>query len=622
MPTVNLQVNASTDDARNVAGDASKQTNPITQHLGKFSTTDYYNGFRFTNVTVPQGATIQSALIDFYYAEAKSGTTASVIFYGQDVDDATTFNVTTDHPEGKTPATTATVAHNYTLSNFSTLGFGNETVDIASIIQEIVNRAGWVSGNDIVIVGHDNGSSDDNYFGFSTYDRATDRGATLAVTYTTISLDAPSDVTAVEGGDGNIDVSWTDNSADEDGFRIERKEGGSSNWYQVAEVAADVETWEDTDVFPGYSYTYRVKAYVDEGDESSTASSSEVTMTGSKGWRSLIQAWIYPGNPATNADEEYSDGRTIHFLKPEYFTINVSGELELLTEAGSGENAYTEANAAEVVSYSNYQFVTVSSDNVNMATLFGSAPNMATAISTLVDFCVDNNFTGVELDWEGFGNWTAQNYSDYLSFVTDLGNALHAEGKLLMLDGPPITNETEQGYYEWQYEDFESLPVDYLCMMLYDYQYDYGAGESVQPAVWAQNGCEWIRGKITDIDRIVIGLPSYGYYGVTAGYSITIQTKTQISAQTGYGTATRNSDDEMTWTNGGNSYVYQDTTGMNAKRERLEDEGIRNIAVWHLGGNDWFSAYSEQQISQGGGGGSNKLSKSLACINMQSLIGF
>lgn len=306
-------------------------------------------------------------------------------------------------------------------------------------------------------------------------------------------------------------------------------------------------------------------------------------------WLANIQGWIYPGNPACNADEEYSDGRTTHTLKPEYYTIDANGDLDQLTVDPDGCNAYSVANAADVKANSTEQFFTISGSYSNIFALVGVGAKETAATADIIAFLDIVGFTGVELDWEGFGSWTAQNYADYKSYITDLGNALQAEGYKLMIDGPPISNATEQGYYEWKYEDFDALPVDYIVALAYDWQYDFGVGTSISPTSRVENACDWMKSKITDNTRIVIGMPSYGYHGVTDSYTLTIDTKTQSSAFAGYDTATRNADHEMNWEDGGNSYFYQDTTGMNSKRTIIENKGITNISVWHLGGNDWFT---------------------------------
>jgi spore germination protein YaaH len=312
-------------------------------------------------------------------------------------------------------------------------------------------------------------------------------------------------------------------------------------------------------------------------------------------WTSRIGAWIYPGSPACNADEEYSDGRTTYILKPEYYQVDTggAGTINLLTVAGAGCNAYSVANAASVKQYSSLQFMTVScGTGTNMNALCSNATKRTNAINTLLSTLNVIQFTGVELDWEGFSGWTAPQYANFLIFISELSTALHASGYQLMVDGPPMIAAVDAAYgqnlFQFRYEDMVPY-CDYIVMLAYDYQYDYGAGEPVSPTTFVQACCDWMIAKVVNLNQIVIGMPSYGYHGLTGGYSITIDTYTESTAFTGFGTATRDADYEMEWTNAGTSYVYQDTSGLNSKRTVIEAKGIRHISVWHLGGNQWFT---------------------------------
>lgn len=73
---------------------------------------------------------------------------------------------------------------------------------------------------------------------------------------------APSGLTAGAISTSEIDLSWTDNATNEDGFRIERCAGsGCSNFAQIGTVGAGVTMYQDVGVANGTSYTYRVIAY-------------------------------------------------------------------------------------------------------------------------------------------------------------------------------------------------------------------------------------------------------------------------------------------------------------------------------------------------------------------------
>jgi hypothetical protein len=194
MAVFNGVVGASTDDARNIAGNSTFSAVAATHHLGKFNTTTvYYNGWRWSGVTIPNGATISSAIVTLYCSNVNGGTTAKTIWYGEAADNPAAFsNTTALKPEGRTH-TSASTAKDFTISNWTTVGYNTgDTIDVTSIVQEIVNRGGWASGNSLVIVATDNGSANTNYIGYSTYDNAPAKAAKLDITYTSGQVATPS----------------------------------------------------------------------------------------------------------------------------------------------------------------------------------------------------------------------------------------------------------------------------------------------------------------------------------------------------------------------------------------------------------------------------------------------
>ncbi len=79
----------------------------------------------------------------------------------------------------------------------------------------------------------------------------------------TTELAAPTDLDATVVWEDQIDLSWTDNSSNEEGFKIERKEGAAGTWAEIDTVGADVTTYQDTGLEDGTTYYYRVRAYKD-----------------------------------------------------------------------------------------------------------------------------------------------------------------------------------------------------------------------------------------------------------------------------------------------------------------------------------------------------------------------
>lgn len=107
-------------------------------------------GLQFVNVNLEQGAIITSAYIQFTSERVSTGA-VSITIKGQDIDNAPGFT-TTDYNLSSRTNTSASVA--WTPADWNSVGAStaNErTSDIKTIIQEIVNRGGWSSGNSIVI---------------------------------------------------------------------------------------------------------------------------------------------------------------------------------------------------------------------------------------------------------------------------------------------------------------------------------------------------------------------------------------------------------------------------------------------------------------------------------------
>lgn len=85
---------------------------------------------------------------------------------------------------------------------------------------------------------------------------------------------APSALTATASAPGKIDLSWTDNSSNESGFKIERNAG--SGFTQIGTAGGNVTTHSDQGLSPNATFAYRVRSSNSDGD---SAYSNEVTAT-------------------------------------------------------------------------------------------------------------------------------------------------------------------------------------------------------------------------------------------------------------------------------------------------------------------------------------------------------
>lgn len=124
-----------------------------TYQIGFGTHDDYYSFFgRFVNVTVPQGAKITSAKMTFTANFARSGTDPVLKIVGHDVDDAAAPSAWTDLRDAPLVASTV----QWSPGDWD-LDADYDTPSIASLVQNIVDRGGWASGNDMLFQIRGNG---------------------------------------------------------------------------------------------------------------------------------------------------------------------------------------------------------------------------------------------------------------------------------------------------------------------------------------------------------------------------------------------------------------------------------------------------------------------------------
>lgn len=122
-------------------------------HLGTSAQIPTLVGLRFAGVTIPKGSIINSAHIEFIASQSNSEPT-NLLLYGHDHESSTTFrnrekNIS-DRP--KTTGITWNVTENWNSGDVK------KSPDITTLVQYIVNKSAWRSGNALAILIEGNGS--------------------------------------------------------------------------------------------------------------------------------------------------------------------------------------------------------------------------------------------------------------------------------------------------------------------------------------------------------------------------------------------------------------------------------------------------------------------------------
>jgi hypothetical protein len=157
--------------------------------LGRYDQLGFVNtqniSFRFVSVTIPAGSVITSAKITFKSDQSATPTVVLGIT-GVDEDNTAEFVVSPESSARTRTHTTATVAWSGSIAQ--TQDSDLDTPDIKTIVQEIVDRGSWASGNAMGFYLYDNGTSGNNTLRFYDYEDNVNYAALLTVTYTSPSF--------------------------------------------------------------------------------------------------------------------------------------------------------------------------------------------------------------------------------------------------------------------------------------------------------------------------------------------------------------------------------------------------------------------------------------------------
>ncbi|MGH3135746.1 MAG: cadherin domain-containing protein [Gaiellaceae bacterium] len=148
---VDVRISVAGDDAEEVAGTGLVQRGDgDLDMMIDTADTKQVVGLRFNGITIPQGATISNAYLQFQADESHSVATTLTI-KGQAADNAPGFTTVTFDLSSR-PTTTASAAWSPAAwLAVGDAGLAQRSTNLASIVQEIAGRSGWASGNSLAL---------------------------------------------------------------------------------------------------------------------------------------------------------------------------------------------------------------------------------------------------------------------------------------------------------------------------------------------------------------------------------------------------------------------------------------------------------------------------------------
>lgn len=199
--------NGEVDAGNNDSG--SEGTSSSSQFMGYLIDGNEFASFRFDGVTIPADSTVDEAYLSIY-SFGQTGT-PNLKIVGFDEDDTADFSG--DEGDGR-DETSAQVDWDNPGN-----GYPITSPDIAAVVQEIVSRGGWASGNALGMKIVNDGAGSGNYLRCWCYEFGSGFDAEISITYTegggadtyTIKYGALNFNSTMIGTNANFSVVWNSN---------------------------------------------------------------------------------------------------------------------------------------------------------------------------------------------------------------------------------------------------------------------------------------------------------------------------------------------------------------------------------------------------------------------------
>ena len=144
---------ATSDDAEETsAGAVSLTSSDLELVFDSSSTGNQTIGMRFANVTVPPGADVVDAYVQFEVDEVSTGSPVPLTVQGQKSLNPPTFTTATRNLSSRPRTSTSVPWNPPSWPTTHVAGLDQRTPDISEVVQEIVSQPGWASGNSVAII--------------------------------------------------------------------------------------------------------------------------------------------------------------------------------------------------------------------------------------------------------------------------------------------------------------------------------------------------------------------------------------------------------------------------------------------------------------------------------------
>jgi spore germination protein YaaH len=289
-----------------------------------------------------------------------------------------------------------------------------------------------------------------------------------------------------------------------------------------------------------------------------------------------VGTWFFPG--FDKLEENLKTTGKIGILNPQWGGISDNGQLVIDNDPSDG---YSQANADLVNKYSDNQYINIVNLTgiSSMRSLLQSPEKQSKFIQNSITWVKDNEFTGVEIDFELFWEWTEQDKAQYIEFLKNFSAQAHQQGVKVLVDLPAISSDILPSGLT--YKEVDKTGVDGVTIMTYDAMYGEKPPFALQPLDWAKSVKDFAKSQFTNTE-VTFGVPSYGYSSKAGEEIQKPETFSYLEARSkpGFKNAKRdNKSGELQWEKDGVFYSINDLESIQTKIKIFEGE---KVMIWQL----------------------------------------
>ncbi len=214
---------------------------------------------------------------------------------------------------------------------------------------------------------------------------------------------------------------------------------------------------------------------------------------------------------------------------------------------------------------------------------------MTRHVNDIVALVIREGYAGIDIDYEDL---PGSDRKAFTTFVTNLGEALHAENKILSVAVFAKTSDAGDDQRNLA-QDYAAIgdAVDEVRLMAYDYHWSASTPGPVAPITWVREVLDYAKTQIPE-EKIVLGIPVAGFdwvdgkgepvswlqcFGRTQAYQATLRYD-RLSQSPSFQYTDEQGRQHEVW--------FENAESMTAKLEAAKSAGIRGVYLWMFGDED------------------------------------